>query len=95
MLHNIILFCCHCNNYSTNITLLVCYQFYLYPFKVQYLFAYSSSTTAFGLLVGLGQGSVTGTQAFTGGVIHFSASTLHVAVGEARDGMRQFFITQK
>ncbi len=62
---------------------------------MEYLFAYSSSATAFGLLVGLGQGSVAGSQAFTGGIIHFSASTLHVALREARVGMRQLFITQK
>lgn len=46
-----------------------------------YLLAQRSASAAFGLLVGLGQCSVAGSQALAGGIIHLSAtSPLHVAI---------------
>lgn len=61
-----------------------------------YLLAEGGASAAFGLLVGLGQRSVAGAQALTGGVIHLAAPPpLHVAIRQPGHRMRELFVPQK
>lgn len=61
--------------------------------KLAYLLAQGSPSTAFRLLISLGQCSVAWAQALTRGIIHLSApSSLHVAIWEPWHSMRELFV---
>ena len=61
-----------------------------------YLLAQRSAPAALGLLVGLGQCSIAGTQALAGGIIHLPApSPLHVAIRQPWHSMRELFVPEK